>query len=289
MRRTLVLAALLLFPAALMAGRNHCGMCISTDDRGESVTDCSQLHVTIDDRPALTAEESVPVGAARSLVVRAPRNGGIWVTGSDGPLSVTACKAAGIAEALDAVRVNFSGGEVSASGPGEGDWVVYFLVRAPRGAGLDLRSHNGPISLRGVNASVTAGATNGPVSVRESSGTFDLQTQNGPISLSGGSGTAKLRAQNGPITVRLSGSDWDGNIDAHTENGPVSLRLPAGFRSGVVIESDGHGPVSCRAAACREARRTWSDENDSRRIEFGSGTPSVRMSTVNGPASVSDN
>ena len=74
-------------------------------------------------------------------------------------------------------------------------------------------------------------------------------------------------------------------IEAHTQNGPASLRIPSNFRSGVVVESDGHGPVSCRAAACKEARRTWDDE-DNRKIELGSGPTVVRMSTVNGPVSV---
>src|SRR5260370_117539 len=102
---------------------------------------------------------------------------------------------------------------------------------------------------------VTANALNGPIALRESTGTFNVETTNGPISLDGGSGTAKLNAQNGPITVKLRGSSWEGNIEAHTQNGPASLRIPSNFRSGVVVESDGHGPVSCRAAAWRRARR----------------------------------
>jgi hypothetical protein len=46
--------------------------------------------------------------------------------------------------------------------------------------------------------------------------------------------------------------------------------------------------VSCRSEACREARRTWDDE-ESRKIELGSGATVVRLSTVNGPVSVRDN
>ena len=61
--------------------------------------------------------------------------------------------------------------------------------------------------------------------------------------------------------------------------------MPSSFRSAVVVESEGRGPVSCRAEACRQARRTWDDE-DNRRIEFGSGPAVVHLSTVNGPVSV---
>jgi DUF4097 and DUF4098 domain-containing protein YvlB len=245
--------------------------------------------MTFDDRPAVRAEEMLPVGNLRSLNIRAPQNGGIYVIGStSGGYEVKACKAAAFQEDLNQIRARVSGNAIITDGPGASDWVVYYLVRAPRGATLDLESQNGPISLREVNGTVTANALNGPISLKESSGTFNLETTNGPISLDGGSGTARLNAQNGPITVRLRGSSWDGSIEAHTENGPASLRIPSNFRSRVIVESDGHGPVSCRAAACREAGRTWDDE-DNRKIELGSGPTVVRMSTVNGPVSVREN
>jgi DUF4097 and DUF4098 domain-containing protein YvlB len=293
-RRTLVILALFALATSVYGSGRHsgyhgsCGMCISVDDEAD-LTDCGQLRVTINDRPAIRAEEVVAVGSPRSLVIRAPENGGIHVIGTDsGAYEVRACKAAAFDADISQIKVRMRGNELTADGPDAGKWVVYFLVRAPRGASLDLDSHNGPISLRSVNATVTANAVNGPVSVSDSTGTMNLETQNGPVSLDGGSGTMKLNAQNGPVTVKLRGSYWDGNIEAHTQNGPVSLKIPANFRSGVVVESEGHGPVSCRAAACRDARRTWDDE-DSRKIELGSGPAVVRMSTVNGPVSVREN
>jgi DUF4097 and DUF4098 domain-containing protein YvlB len=290
MRRTLVLLALIAIAPSLSAGRHsgNCGMCINVDEDAD-LTSCDQLHVTIDDRRAVRAEEVVQVGSPRSLAILAPQNGGIHVVGSNsGAYEVRACKAAAFDADVNQVRVSFRGNELRAEGPDTGRWVVYFLVRAPRGATLDLTSHNGPIGLRNVNGSITAHATNGPISAKESSGSMNLETQNGPVSLDGGSGSVKLTAQNGPVTVKLRGSSWDGSIDAHTQNGPASLRIPSGFRSGVVVESDGHGPVSCRALACREARRTWDDE-DNRKIELGSGPTVVHMSTVNGPVSVREN
>jgi hypothetical protein len=290
MRQTLVMVSLFAVATTLSAGRHgNRGLSMSVDDDG-LVNDCSALRVTIDDRPAVRAEEVVPLGGLRSLNLRAPENGGIYVQGSSsGGYEVKACKAAAFEEDLSQIRVRVSGNEVTADGPdSSGRWVVYFLVRAPRGASLDLRSHNGPIALLGVNGTVTANALNGPISLKESSGTLNIETQNGPISIDGGSGSAKLNAQNGPITVKLRGSYWDGNLDARTENGPLSLRIPSAFRSGVVVESEGHGPVSCRAEACRQARRTWDDE-DNRRIELGSGPTVVRLTTVNGPVSVREN
>jgi len=285
MRRTLLIICLFALPANVLAGHHGRGLSMSIDD-DEVVSDCNQLRVTIDDAPALRAEEIVPLGAVKSLALRAAQNGGIYVTGStSGTYEVKACKAAGNESLLSAIRVRTSGNEVTADGPDEGRWMVYFIVRAPRGATLDLSSRNGPISLRSVNGTVTANALNGPISVKDSSGTLNLETTNGPVSLDGGSGSVKLNAQNGPVSVKLNGASWDGNIEAHTQNGPVSLRIPSSFRSGVVVESEGRGPVSCRAQACRDARRTWDDE-DNRRIELGSGPTVIRMSTVNGPVSV---
>ncbi len=290
MRRTLVILSLFALAAPLFAGRHggHRGLSMSIDDDGV-VNDCSQMRVTINDRPAVRAEEIVPVGSPRSLAVHAPENGGIYVTGSQSSgYEVKACKAAAFHSALSDIRVRISGNEVTADGPDDGTWVVYFIVQAPRGATLDLRSQNGPIALRGVNGTVTANAVNGPISLKESSGSMNIETTNGPISLDGGSGSTKLNAENGPITVKLRGTSWDGSLDARTQNGPVALRMPASFRSGVVVESEGHGPVSCRSEACRQARRSWDDE-ENRKIEFGSGATVVHLMTVNGPVSVRDN
>jgi len=283
MRRLMVLGMFL--PAALFAGhygRNN----ISVSSNDSNITSCSDLRFTIDDQPAARAEEVVAVGNPRTLAVHAARNGGIHVTGSDsGRYEVTACKAAAVATSLNDIRVSVSGNELSADGPSDDRWLVYFLVRAPRGADLKLDASNGPISLRQMSGSVVARAVNGPVSARQVDGTMDLETTNGPISIDGGSGNAKAVATNGPVTVRLRGDSWNGTLDARTENGPVSLRIPSNFRSAVVVESDGHGPVSCRADACREAKRSWNDE-DNRRIELGSGPANVHLSTVNGPVSV---
>lgn len=282
MRRILILFSFV--PATLFASHWGGGRGMSVNFSGD-VTDCSQMRVTYDDEPGVTAQEVINVGNPRSLTVRAPQNGGIQVANSDsGRYEVLACKAAASSASLSDIRVRFDGNELTADAP-SGQWVVYFLVKTPRGASLDLSAHNGPISLRNVNGTVTARAVNGPIGLHNTSGTFDIETTNGPISIEGGSGTAKLNATNGPITVRLRGTTWDGNLDARTQNGPMSLHIPAAFRSGVVVESDGHGPVSCRAEACREAKRTWDDE-DNRRIELGAGPTAVHLSTVNGPVSV---
>jgi hypothetical protein len=307
MRRitTSFLAALLVCAGAAMArgtnrtyGNDNMNIHLDSDANGD-VTDCSQVVVQFDGKAAVRSSEDLPGAAGlRSLRLHAPSSGGVRVNGWNGSgYSVKACKAAALASDLASVHVSLRNDEVVTEGGDEGGWVVFFLVQAPRGATLDLESRNGPIDVRNVNAaSLTASAKNGPVSILDCSGTMDVSTQNGPISLAGGSGNMKLAAKNGPLSVRLSGSTWEGGqLDARTQNGPVSLRLPGGYRSGVVIESDGHAPISGRAEACGAARRSIDvDEDDDSngwtplRLEFGSGSTLVHLSTKNGPVSVKD-
>ncbi|MEA2237645.1 MAG: hypothetical protein QOC81_2369 [Thermoanaerobaculia bacterium] len=304
MRRLTFLAALvaLTLPLAAVSHSSHNysnhGLSVSIDD-WEDVRDCSALHVRYNDRDVAVIEENVPVGSLRSLKVRSDRNGSIRVVGSNtSSFAVKACKASALGNAND-LRVNLSGNELSADrGETEGRSIIYFLVFAPRNATLDLDASNGPISIDGVDGSITAHALNGPISVKASSGTLDINTQNGPISFAGDSGNVKLRATNGPISVKLTGGSWGaGNLDASTENGPLSLKVPANYGSGVHVETDGNSPVSCRGAACRSAKKAYaaSGEDDDdygprwpRRIDLGSGARAVTLATHNGPVSVKE-
>jgi DUF4097 and DUF4098 domain-containing protein YvlB len=122
--------------------------------------------------------------------------------------------------------------------------------------------------------------------MKDCSGEANISAENGPISFSGTSGKLRLHTQNGPISVSL-GANWDGSeLVADAVNGPLTLRVPSGFKSSFLVESNGHGPVSCHASICADARKTWDD--DHRRIEYGSGSPVIRLSTENGPISVAD-
>ncbi|HVS33719.1 MAG TPA: hypothetical protein VMS98_19950 [Thermoanaerobaculia bacterium] len=287
MRRLFILSLLALIVAApaYSWGRHGGGVSISIDDG--DVTDCGDLRIRFGGERAHVLTEEVSVAGVRSLRVRSARQGGIRVTGWSGSsYSVQACKA--VADGVNPadIRVTFSGSELSATGPDGGDWVVYFLVRAPRGATLDLDSTNGPVSLDSVDGTVTARVTNGPLSLRNTSGRVDASSTNGPISIAGGGGEVKAQATNGPLSVKLEGSGWNGTLDASTKNGPVSLKLPRGYRSGVVLESRGRGPITCRADDCRLNSLFDGEDDEPRRIQLGSGPQNIHLSTVNGPVSV---
>jgi len=256
--------------------------------------DCSDLHIRLDgERPTIQSEErTVSKAEAAVLRVHEVENGGVQVQGWDKDVySVTACKAAvggDAARLLSQIKLAVQGGEVSVSGPhgDREDWTVYLLIRTPRSADIEVTAHNGPVSFYTVDGKITTRATNGPISMKDCSGEANISAENGPISFSGTSGKLRLHTQNGPISVSL-GANWDGSeLVADAVNGPLTLRVPSGFRSSFLVESNGHSPVNCHASICSDVRKTWDDEH--RRIEYGSGSPVIRLSTENGPISVAD-
>ena len=287
----LVLACTTSFAASHQRwNRINCGTCVQTlvDD----VNDCSDLRVVFNDREAVRAEEMVTVGEARSLTIRAPQSGGIYVRGTESSrFSVKACKAVEFGELLANVHVNVNGENMTATGPNASGWIVYFLVDMPRAARGDFATSNGPVQIRDVDGSIVARAQNGPVSAKNTRGSIDLRAQNGPVAFSGSSGDIVLRTDNGPISVELLNTFWErGTLDARTGNGPVSLRLPRGYRSGVAVETEGRSPVNCHAADCRDRRMKYDDDSSNwpAHIDLGSGPVAVTIATHNGPVTIDE-
>jgi hypothetical protein len=261
--------------------------------RDEPAADCNDLRIRLhDEKPMIEPEERIITKSqAQVLRVHAMKNGGAQVQGWDkDTYSVTACKAAVGSDAkqlLSQIKLQVEGGEVSVSGPSrdEDEWTVYLLIRTPKAADLELSTRNGPAAIYAVDGKINVRAQNGPISVADCTGEADVAAVNGPISFSGNGGKLRLHTENGPISVALGGSNWDGGgLVADAVNGPVTLHVPSGFQSSFVVESSEHTPVTCQASICSETRRTWDDAH--RRIEFGSGTPVIRLSTQNGPISV---
>jgi Putative adhesin len=260
------------------------------------VTDCSGLHVRFNhhDTAFKSEEKTFSRAEAPILRVNAETNGGVQVWGWDkDTYSVTACKfvegtQSEAEQIFPQIQVNMSGGEVSATGPGRDDdrnWSVFFLIRTPKNAAVNLEATNGPLSFYTVDGKLTARVTNGPITMSGVSGEAEVEATNGPITIADGSGKLRVRTTNGPITVALRENAWNGSgLVADAENGPVTLHVPSGFQSSFLVESRGNGPVSCQASICESSRKTW--DEDRKRIEYGNGTPQIQLSSVNGPVSV---
>jgi hypothetical protein len=278
--------------AATRADGHRHSMNISEDGE-RPVADCGGLHIRFNDRAAtVRAEERTIPQPQGALHIESEVNGGVQVQGWDGnQYSVTACKAVdtskGDAEQIfSQINLTVDNGKVSVHGPSDREnWTVFLLVRAPRGAELDLRANNGPLSIYNLDAKLSAHAVNGPVSLQGFSGEGDISAVNGPINLRGNSGKLRVHTENGPVSVDLSGDSWKGSgLEADAKNGPVTLRVPKNYQSGVLVESDGNSPMSCQPSICSDAHKTWDEEK--RRIEFGSTPAIIHLSTVNGPVSV---
>ena len=252
--------------------------------------ECSDLKVTADALEIVRSENEWTVPGNTPLRVQSGNNGGILVRGWDRPeYSLRACLAAAADTAAEAraklqqISVSRAGGVIGVNGPDEKHWMAYLLIRAPRGAAMNLKSNNAPIGVTGVTGSIEATNQNGPLSIHEVDGQVRADVRNGPISVEGGRGAYRLEVQNGPLSVKLWGNHWTGGeFEGHAQNGPLHLEIPSDYRSGVSVDTGGHGPVQCRAAQCRQAVRTWERPN---RIEFGS-SPVVRLSADNGPVKI---
>src|SRR6202162_2232699 len=152
-----ILVALCAAAPVRATSRSGHNMSVSTDHDGP-IDDCRQVRVTFDHGDAARAEETLDVASARgALRMRSPVHSGIHVQGSDRrDFSVTACKAAALSQDLARISVSFEDGELTLRGPENRDWLVYLIVRAPRGANLDLQGGHGPGSVRGLSRAVPA-------------------------------------------------------------------------------------------------------------------------------------
>jgi hypothetical protein len=267
-----------------------------TIDDGDNATDCRRINIRFDGL-ATTArgeeEMSLP-DRGQPVRVHAARNGGVRVVGWDRPeYSVKACKAAGGEDAgaadaaLKKVALSIGGDEIGVTGPGDdSDWNAFLIIHAPKKASLDLSASNGPVSLRDVGGKLTVKTVNGPVSLAGCTGDVRVDAVNGPVSVAEGAGDMKVSATNGPLTVTLGSNRWDGaGLDARTTNGPLTLKMPDNYDSGVVVEASSHSPIRCKAAPSDTARREG-DEFSPRRLQMGSGSTVVHLSTTNGPVSI---
>jgi hypothetical protein len=260
----------------------------------EEIRACSDVDISFDGTAEVSrSEEKLSIPMTSSVLTITPsRDGGVTVFGgTENDYSIIVCKAAPGTSAegqslLRQIRPTTQRNELSVEGPSGQQWEAFFIIQAPKGAELDVRSDNGPVELREVTGKFAVDVRNGPVAIARSAGEFDIEARNGPINFAGNTGTIRLNAENGPIIVVLSGASWkDGSLQARAKNGPLSLKVGDTFRSGVVVESDGDSPMSCNARICSEARKTWNDHL--RRIEIGSGPVVVRMSAKDGPVDVS--
>lgn len=201
-----------------------------------------------------------------SLEVDAAPNGGIKVEAWDraeikvlARVSVWDRDEADARDIAASIEIHTDGGRVRAESRREHNWSVSFRIQAPRSTDLDLESHNGGISVAGIE------------------GHLRIETHNGGLSLDSLAGDVVARTQNGGVSVELAGDSWQGSgLDVQTTNGGVTLDIPSNYsaelETGTVngrIKID--FPVTVQGEIGRRLTTT-----------LGSGGASIKVKTTNG-------
>lgn len=260
-----------------------------TDDATSD--DCAQhLRMNDDYRATLRGEETRDL-QNQALTITAAQNGGIQVSSWDKPqISVNLCKQvlagdeATARRALGAIKMEIGSGKIEIRTPeSDNDDIsigTLLLVRAPKGAELDMRANNGGIALSSFEGNAKARTENGGISLKGSTGTLNVEAQNGGISIRDCGGEVNANVQNGGLSIALP-AHWDGKgLEAHTHNGGLVIAVPQNISTGVEVSGSEHTSIICKDDVCQSAQRTW---DDGRKIlRFGNGTPQVHATTVNG-------
>jgi DUF4097 and DUF4098 domain-containing protein YvlB len=176
----------------------------------------------------------------------------------------------GAAKALSSqVRVNWSAGQLSASGPEmthDQSWAVSYEVFVPRNADLSLKTHNGGISIADVRGSIQ----------------FDAQ--NGGVNLKNLAGDVEGKTTNGGLNITLAGNRWDGSkLDARTTNGGINLSMPTNYNAHFETATvNGH----LNANFDMTVHGNLSEVSKKMSTDIGAGGPTIHVETTNGGVNV---
>jgi len=238
---------------------------------------CSHNNSNSGDKVSVSDLREMTIPATGRLEVDGARNGGISVRGENrSDVLVRACiQAWGASEEAaralaSSIKVNTSG-MIKADGPDENGWnekgwSVSYEIRAPRNSNLNLKAHNGGLSIKSID------------------GNMELATTNGGISVYDAAGDVRGRTTNGGLNVSLVGSGWKGSgLDLQTTNGGVNLTVPAGFAANIEA-----GTVNGGFSSDIPELNIQKDPNDRGhqakqvRASINGGGANVRVVTTNG-------
>ena len=235
--------------------------CRDSDWRGRS----SAVHCEV-------RETRLPA-TGRVITVEGRQNGGVDVEGWDRNEILVRARIQSRADSEQEARemagrinIETSGANIRAEGPSsqrDASWSVSYQIMVPRSSDLNVRTNNGPIAVEDV------------------SGAMELQATNGPLVLRRVGGDVHGRTTNGPLRVELEGDRWNGSgLNVETTNGPVVLRLPANY-SARLETGTVNGPINTELPITVQGRL-----NKQITAELGSGGPTIRAMTTNGPVTI---
>jgi hypothetical protein len=216
-----------------------------------------------------TFEETVPFHPGGTFSIE-NANGAIEiVAGNDASVRVEAEKRAKSEEALQDIEIVIEGSGDAVSvrtvhHRRQDSGGVSYRVALPAEARVVASTANGEVTVKGIQGRVQAESVNGALRIEDVAGEIDAETTNGSIE-------ATYRAVSG------------GRHRFETTNGAVRLFLPAGAGGSIDAETtNGSIDVDFPLNLTRTSRRHI-------RGNFGSGSSSFQISTVNGSVTVAPN
>ncbi len=239
---------------------------------------CTNNNWSSDDRVSVSDLREFTIPASGSITVDGDKNGGISVKGENrSDILVRACvQAQGTTEeaarsAMSAIQIG-TGGTIRAEGPStEKGWSVSYQILVPRATNLNLKAHNGGISISGVD------------------GSAEFETLNGGINISDVSGSVKGRTTNGGVNVALSGTTWRGSgLELITTNGGVNITMPENYSANVETGTVNGGfksdIPSLNVTTENVKGDDWNHRSRAKRIvtAFNGGGAPVKVITTNG-------
>jgi DUF4097 and DUF4098 domain-containing protein YvlB len=198
-------------------------------------------------------------------------NGGVTIKGSmrgdvlvRARVEASADTEAAAAALVSRVSLDTSGGQIKAVGPENADnswWSVSFEIFVPQNTDLDLKSHNGGMTISDVR------------------GQIHFEGHNGGVHLKRLAGDVTGSTMNGGIQVDLTGAIWEGRqLDVSTHNGGVDITAPSYYSAHIQAETVSGGLHSDfpMPVVDLKTRPRKIDTN------IGSGGPLIHISTHNG-------
>lgn len=248
--------------AATAFAQNKSLTCDNENHRNGQVASCEVREQTIAYGGRLTVDGGV--------------NGGVSIKGWDNSSVLVRSKVEAYApddataKSIGAqVHVNWSAGQISASGPEmsrDHNWAVSYEVFVPRNADLSLKTHNGGISIADVRGNIQFEALNGGVNLKNLAGDVEGKTTNGGLN------------------ITLAGNRWDGaKLDARTTNGGINLSMPASYNAHFETATvNGH----LNANFDMTVHGNISEVSRKLSTDIGAGGPTIHVETTNGGVNV---
>ena len=166
---------------------------------------------------------------------------------------------------LPQIQILTSGGQISSLEPttkrNDTWFTISYEIFVPHQTSLNLKSHNGGLSVRDVK------------------GELRFDTHNGGVNLTRIAGNVEGTTHNGGINVDLDGARWDGqHLLLETNNGGVNLRLPESYSARLEMSTHNGSMKSDFPLTMSADLKKTKDMN----FNLGSGGALIRMKTHNG-------